>query len=263
MYFLGILTFVFLHLFASRSWAQKVVEMLSPYDSPPFVISEKNQTGLVYGLASFLNTRSGGKYKFKVVVVPRARVSRILERGGLYVIPLVAPQWFGDREEKKYLWTSTLMEDENLVLSPRKKALVYEGPESFKGKSTAVVLGHSVEPLKSLAKSGEVIQGSTNSLDSAMKMVANGRVDFLVMGRMVALYLVQSMGLEKDIYISDKAVERFERKILISPEAQKDLQIWLEGEIQRLRRSGEWKKYLRAYYDNLDSSDLTQNANFI
>lgn len=39
-------------------------------------------------------------------------------------------------------------------------------------------------------------------------------------------------------------MERFERKFLLSKDADKNLQKWLEGEVQRLRRSGDWKKLL-------------------
>ncbi|AFY00365.1 substrate-binding periplasmic protein [Bdellovibrio bacteriovorus] len=226
--------------------AAQVIEMVSPYDTPPFVVDQKKEQGLVYDLASLLTVRSQGKYQFKVVVVPRARLQKILERSGVYVVPLVSPKWFGDQNEKKYLWTSALMEDENLVLSPRKRALEYENSASLQGKKTSIVLGHAVEPVQQLEKAGVVKSESTQSFNNSLRMLARGRIDFVIMGRIVAVYLIRDLGLEDQIHISDKTIERFDRKILVSPQSQKDLHKWLEGEIQRLRRSGQWKKYLRA-----------------
>ncbi len=242
--------------------AAQVIEMVSPYDTPPFVVDQKKEQGLVYDLASLLTVRSQGKYQFKVVVVPRVRLQKILQRSGVYVVPLVSPKWFGDGDEKKYLWTSALMEDENLVLSPRKRALEYESPASLQGKRTSIVLGHAVEPVKQLEKAGMVKAESTQSFNNSLRMLARGRIDFMVMGRIVAVYLIRDLGLEDQIYISDKTIERFDRKILVSPQSQKDLHKWLEGEIQRLRRSGEWKKYLRAEL-SLKNCDLPTDPQFI
>ncbi|WP_374034884.1 substrate-binding periplasmic protein [Bdellovibrio bacteriovorus] len=242
--------------------AAQVIEMVSPYDTPPFVVDQKKEQGLVYDLASLLTVRSQGKYQFKVVVVPRARLQKILQRSGVYVVPLVSPKWFDDDDEKKYLWTSALMEDENLVLSPRKRALEYENSASLRGKKTSIVLGHAVEPVRQLEKAGVVTTESTQSFNNSLRMLARGRIDFMVMGRIVAVYLIRDLGLEDQIYISDKTIERFDRKILVSPQSQKDLHKWLEGEIQRLRRSGEWKKYLRAEWSS-KSRDLATDPQFI
>ncbi len=188
--------------------AAQVIEMISPYDNPPFVVDQKKEQGLVYDLASLLTVRSQGKYQFKVVVVPRARLQKMLLRSGVYVVPLVSPKWFGDENEKKYLWTSALMEDENLVLSPRKRALEYENSASLQGKRTSIVLGHAIEPLDQLEKGGTVKTESTQSLNNGLRMLARGRIDFMVMGRMVAIYLIRDLGLEDEIHISDKSLER-------------------------------------------------------
>lgn len=242
--------------------AAQVIEMISPYDSPPFVVDQKKEQGLVYELAALLTVRSQGKYQFKVIVVPRARLQKMLLRSGIYVVPLVSPKWFGDESEKKYLWTSALMEDENLVLSPRKRALEYENSASLQGKRTSIVLGHMVEPLQQLEKGGTVQTESTQSVNNGLRMLARGRIDFMVMGRMVAIYLIKDLGLQDEIYISDKSLERFDRKILVSPQSQKDLHKWLEGEIQRLRRSGQWKKYFRADV-SLQYRDLAADTQLI
>ncbi|MGE9744750.1 substrate-binding periplasmic protein [Bdellovibrio bacteriovorus] len=242
--------------------AAQVIEMISPYDNPPFVVDQKKEQGLVYDLASLLTVRSQGKYQFKVVVVPRARLQKMLLRSGVYVVPLVSPKWFGDENEKKYLWTSALMEDENLVLSPRKRALEYENSASLQGKRTSIVLGHAIEPLDQLEKGGTVKTESTQSLNNGLRMLARGRIDFMVMGRMVAIYLIRDLGLEDEIHISDKSLERFDRKIMVSPQSQKELHKWLEGEIQRLRRSGQWKKYLRVEV-SLQNHDVATDPQFI
>lgn len=154
------------------------------------------------------------------------------------------------------------MEDENLVLSPRKRALEYQNPSSLQGKRTSIVLGHAVEPLQQLEKVGVVKSESTQSVNNGLRMLARGRIDFMVMGRMVAVYLIKDLGLQDEIHISDKSLERFDRKILVSPQSQKDLHKWLEGEIQRLRRSGQWKKYLRAEF-SLQNRDLAADPQFI
>lgn len=247
---------------STKAFAKQVVEMISPYDTPPFIVDQKKETGLVFELASLLTARSLGKYEFKVMVLPRARLLKVLEKNGVVVVPLVAPKWFEDTDEKKFFWTSAMMDDENLVLSSRKKPVDYRGMESLKHLKTTVVTGHSMETVSKLQHAGEVDSQATNSLSNGLKMLARGRIDFVITGRLVADYLIQDLKLGRDIYISDRSVEKFERKFLLSRDADKDLQKWLEGEIQRLRRSGEWKKLLGSKSD-LQDGDFLTDAKFV
>lgn len=245
-------------LFSVQAFSKEVIEMISPYDTPPFIVDQKKETGLVFELAALLTARSRGKYEFKVTVLPRARLLKVLEKNdGVVVVPLVAPKWFEDSEEKKFFWTSAMMDDENLVLSSRKKPVEFQGMESLKHLKTTVVSGHSLETVTNLQKTGEVESQPTNSLSNGLKMLARGRIDFVITGRLVADYLIQDLNLGQDIYISDRSVEKFERKFLLSKDADKNLQKWLEGEVQRLRRSGEWKKLLGGKLNLQDDQFLT------
>ncbi|UXR64792.1 ABC transporter substrate-binding protein [Bdellovibrio bacteriovorus] len=247
--------------FSVQAFSKEVIVMISPYDTPPFIVDQKKEEGLVFELAALLTARSRGKYEFKVSVLPRTRLLKVLEKSGVVVVPLVAPKWFEDAEEKKFFWTSAMMDDENLVLSPRKKPVDFRGMDSLKHLKTTVVSGHSMETVTNLQHTGEVDSLPTNSLSNGLKMLARGRIDFMITGRLVADYLIQDLNLGQDIYISDRSVEKFERKFLLSRDADKHLQKWLEGEIQRLRRSGEWKKFLGAFL--LQNRQLFSHPKFV
>ena len=67
-----------------QAFSKEVVEMVSPYDTPPFVLDQKKEKGLVFELAALLTARSLGKYEFKVTILPRARLLKILEKTGLW-----------------------------------------------------------------------------------------------------------------------------------------------------------------------------------
>ncbi|WP_374001288.1 substrate-binding periplasmic protein [Bdellovibrio bacteriovorus] len=243
-------------LISAQAFSKEVVEMISPYDTPPFVLDLKKEKGLVFELAAFLTARSGGKYEFRVAILPRARLLKTLEKNGVVAVPLVAPKWFEDVSETKYFWTSAVMDDENLLLSSRKKPVEFRGMESLKNLKTTVVTGHSMEAVAKLQRTSGVQAQPTNSLSNGLKMLAHGRIDFVITGRLMAEYLIQDLNLSQSIYISDRSVERFERKFLLSKGADKNLQKWLESEVQRLRRSGEWKKLLGSKLELQDSQFL-------
>ncbi|WII73563.1 transporter substrate-binding domain-containing protein [Bdellovibrio sp. 22V] len=243
--------FVLLTL-AVQAHATEAVTMISPYDTPPFVVDSTQEKGLIYDLAALLSKRSQGKYKFKVKILPRSRLVRSLQNGKSFVVPLVEPKWFEDAQETRFLWTSSLYDDQNIVLSTVKKPLNYEGPNSLEGKKTTDVLGHRNPTLEDLAKQGKVNKGETSSLAGSLKMLASGRIDFVISGGLATRYLIKDLGLQGSIYISEKPMEMIHRKILVSPD-NKSLFEWLDKEIKKLRESEEWKTLLKAYEDSLNS----------
>ena len=86
-----------------------------------------------------------------------------------------------------------MMDDENLLLSSRKKPIEFQGMASLKHLKTTVVSGHSVETIASLQRAGDVDSQATNSLSNGLKMLAHGRIDFVITGRLVADYLIQDL----------------------------------------------------------------------
>nr|WP_295906015.1 transporter substrate-binding domain-containing protein [uncultured Bdellovibrio sp.] len=233
----------------TRGYSAEVVSLLSPYTTPPFIVDQNKEVGLIYDLAKYLNAKAQGKYIFKVEVVPRARLVKYLEEEKTYVVPLVAPQWFKDPHEEKFLWTSSLYEDENLLISPAQKPVEFLNRNSLVGKKTSNVIGHRNAMVEDLITHKQVQRIEAGSYENILKMLASERIDFAIFGRMLYGSLIGELGLQKQLYVSARPIEKFSRKVLINPKKRTDLQKWLEKAVLDLRGSKEWKRMLSFYLE--------------
>ncbi|MDO8303937.1 MAG: hypothetical protein Q7T18_11915, partial [Sedimentisphaerales bacterium] len=115
------------------------------------MIDEFRAKGLDHDTTRYFNSHTE-EFQFSLVYLPRKRLDLLIERDALDGIVIgVNPVWFGDKDEKKYLWTSTFLTDANEVISTKEKAFEYTGLDSLKGMRVGMVLGHYYAGLNELA----------------------------------------------------------------------------------------------------------------
>lgn len=230
--------------------ATETIILASHYNYLPWVADDGS--GLNADLARRLSEMSGGKYLFKAETFPRRRLDRMLANGEKLVVPWVNPQFFGDKEKTKFLWSSALMSDVSYFVSPASAPLEYSGPESLHGKKFSGMLGHVYGDLAPLIDSGKVLREDAPSLrESLRKLVSNRGLDFSVVDRST---LVATKGepyvAPSQIYISKRPrFELFTRHILV-PKSHPEWLVFINKALADLRLDRSWAAEMQRYGSN-------------
>lgn len=219
---------------------------------PPFIVDQKNEKGLTYDLARFLTNRSGGRFHFEVVALPRLRVDNHLSQGDSGVVFWVNNAWFGDPNRKKYLWTDTIMRDSNSVISPVNSPVEYLEPNSLNGLNLVGVRGHHYKYIDDLVTQKMINRLDVGSEDAAINFVANGRADVSILARSFAGYYSNINDITNRIYFSDNPHSRYERYILIQPQLIPVME-YLRTELADFKNNVDWLDILKEYSLNFDS----------
>lgn len=255
-----ILVFTFILSIATAKAAEQI-EFATHYDYPPFVIDMKKQEGFVFDLAKYLSKQSKGRYEFQVTYVPRVRIENYLSQKKTVVVPFVSPKWFSDQDMTRYLWTDTLMTDQNVVVSQTKSHFEYKGVESLTGKTVAYFQGHKIPALEPLITEGKIKREDGSSLVGNFKKVIEGRADFLVTGEMVVRYIIDREHWQANLSIAKDPLDTFERRILVSPITDTALQQWINSEIKALIKSNQWPTLLEHYnFEKLTPTSAHQSS---
>lgn len=230
------------------------VQLYTPYDFEPFIMDRATQQGLIYDLQRYLNDLADGDYHFEVQTVPRIPVERLEKMRELAIVPFVAPIWFYDEKEKRFDWTAPLVEDETVIISPRRLSLETLHPESLRGKTVcgSSTLRRDVSVQK-LLDEGTVKQTLVPNTSHCLQMLIRGRADFYVSGRMLVAYLMQRPELANQLHMSSSTIRHFARRILITPKGS-ELLGWLNQKIEILGRSQSWHNVMKSYHVAHDDS---------
>jgi len=160
----------------SASWAAELVPLYL-YNTPP-PLNTNTPGNLSDHLAQRLTEASGGKYRFKATFLPRKRLDILVAskrwRGAVI---WANPEWFDDRQRRRYLWSHPLATDYNLVASHRLKPVKYDGPASLKGLRLGGVLGHVYPEFESMLNHGEIIREDTRDYELNLLKLQSQRID--------------------------------------------------------------------------------------
>lgn len=257
MKLLCLLSLMFL---SATAKAAKQIEFATHYDYPPFVIDMKKQEGFVFDLARYLSKQSKGRYEFQVTYVPRTRIENYLSKKQTVVVPFVSPKWFSDEGKTRYLWTDVMMMDQNVVVSQTKSQFEYKDIDSINGKTMAYLLGHKVPVIDARISDGKIKREDSPSMIGNFKKVVEGRADFLVTGEAVVRYIIAREHWETSLTISKVPIDIFERRVLVSPVSEVELQEWLNSEVKTLIKSNQWTALLQQYNLGELSASLTRQS---
>ncbi|MBL4615722.1 MAG: transporter substrate-binding domain-containing protein [Magnetovibrio sp.] len=228
--------------------AQKpeVIELITYHTHPPFMTQAG--AGLTYDLAQYLNTKSSGKFVFKVRPMSRPRVNMLIAKTQTHVVPWVNPAWFKDSGMAKYLWTqNALMEDTNAVISRASDAVEYTGPEAFNGRIFGGIHNHLYTLLDDyINKTHMVKRVDADRHTSNIRKLAKGRIDVTIMPSSAALYLITQEDLAEILYISPRPHSTYSRKMLITKN-RSDIQFFLDQAIIDMASDPHWQNILNRY----------------
>ncbi len=213
------------------------------HNFPPFVIDEDARTGMSFDLAEMLTRRSGGRYQFDVVVLPRQRLNDQLAFGAPGIVLWANPLWFGDADRVNYRWSNPLLNDSNDVISPRTDPFTYAGPTSLDGSMLVGVKGHRYPDVDHLVTAGRVERMDVSSEAALVQFIASGRGNIGIVAHSAAVYYVQSYGLKDQVHFAPAPHSTYQRFILVQPKLT-DVHAFIQETLPMIAQSEDWRALL-------------------
>lgn len=225
--------------------AQKVIPAYNTYQSVPFQVG--GEGGLASDLVGYLNANLKGKYTFKLEMMPREKFNQtVLATKGFEGVALfLAPPFVGDADKKKYIWTSAIMSDKNIIISQPDKKVEYAGPESLQGMKFGGVIGNRYAGLESIVRTADTPAELTN-----LKNLSTKEIDVTLMPESIFSYYLKTgsnarYGLDK-LHVSSKPHSSFTRHMFVAPESS-ELGKDLEAVAAKMPSDPAWKTILAKY----------------
>lgn len=197
----------------SASAALQHVDIQSYYAEPPFVISPDH--GLSYDLVQYLNDHAHGAFDFTLVIEPRKRLDRSIERGEPVVVPWASPNWFRNAVGSLVQWTQPFVWGASVIVTNPAEPVVYEGPQSLVKLSLAGVTGHQYYAIDSFVKDGRIKRQDMNNYEDVFRLIANRPGHFSVSSIILARYLTKEMQLDGKIAFAQPYHQKFTRSFLV------------------------------------------------
>jgi len=244
---MGLLKGVFLAgalLVSAFTWPQDIttVPVLSYYEVAPFKTSEGQ--GLSYDLVALLNAAAASNIIYKLKHLPRKRINHALNNQEGVIVLFVSPAWFNDKKQTRYHWSKGLFKDGNDVISRLSDPIEYIGIESLTGKVMGALLGRKYGPIDTAVAAGKIKREDINVLGRNLLKLKAGRIDFTILSRTWASYLIKNQKLQNVFYRS--SFKNFERHLLISKTLKKQVP-FLQEWVTNLNTNKDWNRLLKKY----------------
>ncbi|MBI2381628.1 MAG: transporter substrate-binding domain-containing protein [Gammaproteobacteria bacterium] len=247
---LAIVGYLFLSLVSGTRVLAEPLILYAYHYKPPFIVDVERREGLYFDFGEYVN-RKLGRQAVRTEYEPRKRLEARVDSPVFHDAVIgVSPIWFKDKRQTRFLWTSTWMHDRDEVVSLRSNPVNYDGPESVRGKRFAASLGYYYYGLDELAQKGGLIREDSIGEPQSLNRLLLGRIDFAVISRSTLNYLLGRRPMETRLYISPKAHDEFERRILLSP-VNTDFLPELERVVAASRQDPEWQAILAHYSGEL------------
>ncbi|MBE9610182.1 substrate-binding periplasmic protein [Chitinilyticum piscinae] len=225
--------------------APRAVVLYGYYEYPPFVLPEEFSGGLSPLLAERMGALSGGRFTFTLQMVPRKRISSLLEepqwRG---VVSWANPVWFADERQQRYSWSPALLRDADLVLFRADLPLEWEGPQTLQGRRLGGLLGHRYAELDDWIADGRIAREDVSTLEANVRKLMAGRIDATFIPASAYGWLKrQHPDLPVRSYRSSKPRNAYDRFLFTNP-ADAELAAYVKALPALLAGDPVWRKRL-------------------
>jgi polar amino acid transport system substrate-binding protein len=233
------------------------VKVYTYHDKPPyFMHSNKNnqpvgtsEAGIFLDFVNYLNTQQNNNW-YELHFMPRLRLENLLNDGELDGIIIgVNPLWFKDKEQKKFLWTSAIMNDRDIFLVNDESSINFNKPEEFIGLTFVLARGSYYKGITELAKQEKIKMSVTNSAQQNLDMLSHHRADVTIMSELTANYFFNNQYPRDQFRILTTPHDIFERMILI-PSSQKHLHQELSTIVKTAASDKAWQDKLEQWHVN-------------
>lgn len=218
-----IILLISLFFYSCRAIAAQLIEAWSYYSAPPFQINAAQSTGLSFDLVNYLNHALAGKYEIRLLLLPRARLTMMLEQGNKAVVIFTPSMLFNGPENGPYLWSRAIVGDQQEFVSRKDLPFEYSDPTSLIGSSFAAILGHVYPPIKKEMDSGMINAQRTVSESSLLSMLMAHHVDVITIPNSSYRYFTHAnAGLRSTLVVSKNNLGAFTRHLMFQQGMQKE-----------------------------------------
>ena len=241
---------ILLSFFSSSSYANKEqkeqITIYAYHLKPPYIINVVEERGLYFDFSRYLNSKAG-LYQFQTRFMPRKRIEVYLNRGELNGILIgVNPVWFKDKAQTKYLWTSTIFQDQDEVVSLAQAPVEYLGPKSLEGLNLGGVLGFYYFGISEAVEAGDIKRTDLENESSVLQMLIYKRIDSGIVSRSTLDYLVKENDWQGQFHLSSISHDKYSRHILL-PLKYSKLYKYIESIIVNINDDPMWQKMRLKY----------------
>lgn len=222
--------------------AVEKISLYSHYTTAPFAVEGvPPQLSYTVRLAAWLTAQSAGRYLFEVRQMPRLRLNRIVAQADWQgVVAWANPLWFADPERQRFLWSSALMTDRNVLVSRQVDHVLFPVQEPALPLRLGGISGHFYADLEPFIQRGLLLrEDAQNDLSNVLKL-QHGRVDIVVVQASSLAYLhTQMTDFDQWASVSPTLQPSYQRYLFTST-ANPQLMAFLQQALLQLAQAPEW-----------------------
>jgi polar amino acid transport system substrate-binding protein len=212
---------------------------------PPYLMSED---GYLFGIVgdTFVAIANAIGYRTEVVILPEKRLRRDMKRGAIDAVA-AALEWESDTTG--YVWTDGIIRvSDNVVMAADRKTDIATLDE-LRGKTVVLRLGYTYPSLDEMIESGEIDSVRTNRFENLLKMVGYRRVDYGVVDRNVANWVMRERNLKFDppLYFATPGFDEVEYRIVLISQKWAPFVDEFNEALAKLKMSGGLQEILDSY----------------
>ena len=228
--------------------AAEKISLYSHYTTAPFAVEGvPPQLSYTVRLAAWLTAQSAGRYLFEARQMPRLRLNRIVARADWSgVVAWANPLWFADPERQRFLWSSALMSDRNVLVSRQVDRLQFPVQGPARPLRLGGINGHFYADLEPLIQRGQLLrEDAQNDLSNVLKLQYE-RVDMVVLQASSLAYLRTQVGdFDQWASVSPTLQPSYQRYLFTST-ANPQLMVFLQQALVQLAQAPEWAELQEA-----------------
>lgn len=248
---------VLLFLCSQTFAAEKPMISLYYYHNMQPYVFEDNLSDSLYGGYMAALAQQLPDYQFELVYLPRKRLDWMLDNQRLNGLVIgVNPIWMGDRDRTKYVWTSPLAIDRDIVVFTDDADCTYSGPASLFGKKVTFVDGYYLFGITEAIAEGKIAFTGTSTQLAVSRMVNSARANAGVMSEASLNYYRREGQLDSDFCVAETPQDEFTRHVMMTRLLDEKIHIALLEAHTRIVASAEWAALISA----LEMSPLPSNG---
>lgn len=220
------------------------IQVWNYYLTPPFLYEDGS--GVADELVTELNRHFHDQFLFKLEHLPRTRLNKILDGTRQGIVLFVNWRWMGKDSKKNYLWTPSLLTDQNELISRIEDSFEYSDLIQLQDKTFLAISGRQYPIFASLIKQKNLIRFDLTREKQALALLVKGRGDLTTQPRSFALALIKQMGVEDQLYISPTPLFSYTRHLMLTPHLHQ-LFTPLSDFVTGLSNNPQWQQTIQKY----------------
>lgn len=225
------------------------VPLVTYYDYAPFTLAEA-PADLTRELAHFLTKGSAGRYRFVPQFLPKGRLDYLLQKPAWQgVVAWLHPRFVHDESGSHYVWSASLMQETDLVVSHVDAPVEFDGPASLKGKRLGTILNQRYSDMEEMIAAGQLQRDDAVTQEANLRRLLLKRVDVVFVSRSTLSWLRERVeGFDDKLHIARRPRNQFSRHLMATPNLPPDLLNYVRSSAGALNGNPHWREVMKQYH---------------